>query len=280
MLPESTRRLLLATARRGDAAGLLALREWGKVGGSGDWLEQWQKSLPRVSVLVAAAQVAAAKDAAASIADALEETGYPEQQLGTVIPRKFAGWSEKLPVPTLLSTAVVKARMAPGDEDAMLAVGGGWLQRMVSTLVTDAGRAAGGVQIAATENAGWVRHEPSPYCMRCAPLVGEFYRHNQGFQRHPQCPAVHRPASDREPHDGWSSAPDPSEIKDLTEAQRKALDEGADLNKVVNAHRRKPMDVAGVGNAQRRGTPAWIYKQAGDDRAAAAQLLRQFGYIQ
>lgn len=279
MLPQPTADLLAAQSRRTDTASALALREWRRVGGRGDWLAQWLKLLPTVGRIVGVAQLGAARDAALAVGPALEESGFPEPELGAVNPQRFVGWTERAPLRTVLLSPVVHARMASGSEAEMLAVGGGWLARMVSTLVADAGRAAAGVQIAATERAGWVRYEPPPYCQRCAPLVGRWYRYSQGFQRHPQCPAVHRPASEREPRSGWSSAPDASEVKDLTASQRRALDEGADLNRVVNAHRRKRLEVAGVGNRHREGTPAWIYARAGDDRAAAVELLRRYGYL-
>lgn len=277
--PESTLALYDAQLKRSNGAALLALHEWQRVGGRGDWLAQWQKRLPRVAAIVGAAQVTAASEAADNVPEALEGTGYPEAQLATVNPRRFAGWTDSAPLGLLLVSPVVRARMASGDEDDMLAAGGRWLDRMVSTLVADAGRAAGGVQIAATRNTGYIRYEPAPYCQRCAPLVGKWFRHSQGFQRHPQCPAVHRPASRREPPRGYESRPDADQIKDLTEAQKKALADGADLFKVVNAHRRGRLEVAGVGNVRRQGTPAWIYAQAGDDRAAAVRLFRQFGYL-
>ncbi|MCT1459876.1 hypothetical protein M3G03_10070 [Aestuariimicrobium sp. p3-SID1156] len=277
--PESTLALYGAQLRRSNGAALLALHEWQLVGGRGDWLAQWQKRIPRVAAIVGAAQVTAASEAAGNVPEALEDTGFPERQLAVVEPKRFAGWTEHAPLLVVLSSPVIKARMASGSEDEMLAAGGRWLERMVSTLVADAGRAASGVQIAATEDTGWVRYEPAPYCQRCAPLVGKWFRHSQGFQRHPQCPAVHRPASRREPPRGYASRPDPDQVKDLTEAQKKALADGADLFKVVNSHRHKRMEPAGIGNVNRRGTPAWIYAQAGDDRAAAVRLFRQFGYL-
>ena len=277
--PEPTLDLFAAQLRRSEGASLLAQHEWRAVGGRGDWLAQWQKRLPRVLAIVGSAQVTAASDAAANVAPTLEATGFPETRLAVVEPRRFAGWSERVPLPRLMLSPVVVSRMAPGDEDAMLAAGGRWLDRMVSTLVADAGRAAGGVQIAATENAGWVRYEPAPYCQRCAPLVGKFFRYSQGFQRHPQCPAVHRAASRREPPKGYSSRPGADEVKDLTEAQKKALTEGADLFKVINSHRRRGLETAGIGNVTRRGTPAWIYARAGDDRDAALRLFREHGYL-
>lgn len=277
--PESTLALYRAQVRRSQGASLLALHEWQSVGGRGDWLEQWTKLLPRVASIVGAAQLVSAREAAAAVSPALEESGFPEATLAAVDPQRFVGWTDRAPLRTALLSPVVKARMAPGSEDEMLAAGGRWLDRMVSTLVADAGRAASGVQIAATKNAGWVRYEPAPYCQRCAPLVGKWFAHNKGFQRHPQCPAVHRPASRREPPKGYSSHPGADEVKDLTDAQRKALAEGADLFKVINSHRRRGLETAGIGNVTRRGTPAWIYAQAGDDRAAAVRLFRQFGYL-
>ena len=59
--------------------------------------------------------------------------------------------------------------------------------RIVSALVSDAGRSAESVATAARPNVGYVRFLSPPSCARCAILAGRVYRYSQGFQRHPGC---------------------------------------------------------------------------------------------
>lgn len=62
------------------------------------------------------------------------------------------------------------------------------LDRMVSTLVSDAGRSGMGVATAIRPGVtGHIRYVNSPSCARCAILAGRFYRWSSGFQRHPHC---------------------------------------------------------------------------------------------
>jgi hypothetical protein len=99
--------------------------------------------------------------------------------------------------------------------------------------------------------------------------------------------------------------PQPDQITGLTVGDRKAIDEGADMNQVLNAHRglQGGMETAegtsrqgvfggyirssdgsitrrakGTANPQRL-TPNGIYRLAKDDREWAVKMLKQFGYL-
>jgi len=102
---------------------------------------------------------------------------------------------------------------------------------------------------------------------------------------------------------GLTSAPNPSQITGLNKAERSALDEGADLNQVINAKRGASGMTTTEGTTRRgvfggytrnsdgsltrramgsatpqRLTPAGIYHLA-SDRTEAVKLLQQFGYL-
>lgn len=72
-------------------------------------------------------------------------------------------------------------------------------------------------------------------------------------------------------------------MRGLTAAQTKALNEGADMGRVVNS--RRGMDSArdlSTREAAGRGgrlSPEGVYAQAGDDRQRAIELLRREGYL-
>lgn len=97
------------------------------------------------------------------------------------------------------------------------------------------------------------------------------------------CDCVHVPAESGESPQGYRSQIDPSEVRDLTEAQRRALAEGGDFGRVVNAYRGKHSGQRMTAVTQAKGgrlTPDGIYRLAGDDRQRAVELLRRYGYIE
>lgn len=154
--------------------------------------------------------------------------------------------------------------------------------RLVQSIVTDAARAAEEVAVAVRQDVWHVRFVNPPCCSRCAILAGRVYRWSDGFQRHPGCDCSMIPTTVASP-----LVQDPDElvrqglVTGLSKADRLALEDGADLGRVVNV-RSKKAGLLESGHALTRGgrpTPAGIYRQAGDDRAKAVELLRRFGYI-
>ena len=73
------------------------------------------------------------------------------------------------------------------------------------------------------------------------------------------------------------------EITDLTRAQTKAVEDGADISRVVNTT--KGMRTASFAGRSRtaarapRLSPEAIYNTAADDRQQAIRLLRANGYL-
>lgn len=175
---------------------------------------------------------------------------------------------------TTETNAIVGMVDATADED---------FDRLVESLVQDAARAAESVAVAVRPDVKFVRFLTLPSCSRCAVLAGRVYRYSQGFLRHPNCDCVMLPTTVAAP----DLIQDPAEllrqgqIRGLSKADALAIEHGADFGRVVNVRARK----AGLRQAgkvlARRGkpTPEGIYARAGDDRAKAVELLKQFGYI-
>lgn len=155
-------------------------------------------------------------------------------------------------------------------------------ERLVAGLVQDAGRAAEQVAITVRPRIGWVRYLNPPSCSRCAILAGRVYRYSEGFLRHPGCDCIHVPTMLANPafvHDPVELARD-GLVTGLSKADRKALDDGADLAQIVNV-RSKRAGLSGPDGALIRGgrpTPAGIYATA-TSREDAIERLIAAGYI-
>lgn len=191
------------------------------------------------------------------------------------------------------------------------------LAQFVATEVSAAGIAAGGVEIVAEPTwTNYVRVLNPPSCARCVILAGRIYRDLDGFERHPNCDCVHWPVTDWETaHDlGLVSSPQEAfelgiiggYLKDgtwkpgLSKADMQAIEDGADIGRVINAHRgmttanifgETGVKVTTAGTTRRsawrrahpnlpyRLRPEAIYHIAGGDRGEALRLLRLYGYL-
>jgi len=154
--------------------------------------------------------------------------------------------------------------------------------RLVESLVQDAGRAAEQVAATVHPNVGYVRLLTPPSCSRCAVLAGRVYRYSTGFLRHPNCDCVMVPTSQANPADVLDpvEAMRRGQVTGLSKADRKAIEDGADFNQVVNVRLRK----AGLRQAGRvlsrsgRPTPEAIYRVATSRRDAIERLIAA-GYL-
>lgn len=156
-------------------------------------------------------------------------------------------------------------------------------QRLVASLVQDAGRSAQLVDTTARPRVQHVRHLNLPSCSRCAVLAGRIYRYSDGFQRHPGCDCVMIPTTVAAPdltYDPEKLARD-GLVTGLSKADQQALADGADFNQVVNVRAKKAGLVQSGEALTRAGrpTPAGIYRTAGADRDKALGLLAQHGYV-
>lgn len=167
-------------------------------------------------------------------------------------------------------------------EPMLDAAGDDGFDRLVESLVQDAGRAAEQVAIVTRPRIYHVRFLTPPSCSRCAVLAGRRYRWSEGFLRHPGCDCVMIPttvASDE-------LVQDPVElmrlglVTGLSKADRRAIDDGADFGQVVNVRQRSAgLHEPGRVLARRgRLTPEGIYAQA-ETREEAIELLAANGYL-
>lgn len=252
----------------------------------------WAKVGPRITLLTASGQLGAAKNGAASVPAILAELGQSVDPLGEVNLAAFAGIaSDGRALDSLLYGAVTTAKTAASTMPTAQALqaGGQWLDGAVHTQIADASRGAAGVAIAVRPGVGYVRQASGSSCPRCAVLVGKWFRFNQGFNRHPRDDCFHIPSTQAGAGD-LLSTPEPSQITGLSKADRKALDEGADMNQVINAKRgasgmttsegttRQGLAGQRLAKGQQRLTPEGIYRSAAN-REEAIALLRENGYI-
>lgn len=155
-------------------------------------------------------------------------------------------------------------------------------ERLVASLVQDAGRAADGVAVTVTQDIGYVRYLTPPSCARCAILAGRFYRYSEGFQRHPNCDCIHIPVTvaNRDFIHDPVDLLEQGKVTGLSKADIRAVADGADLAQVVNVRLRK----AGLHSPGRvlaragRPTPEGIYAEA-TSREDAIERLAAAGYI-
>lgn len=196
------------------------------------------------------------------VADALAEQGLDVSPSGSLVPLTFT----------------TDARMLTDMIGPTTNVG-----RLVQSLVQDAGRSAESVATSARPSVGHVRYLSPPSCSRCAILAGRVYRYSDGFKRHPGCDCVMIPSTEDAAPDLVS---DPSDLMSqglvtgLSKADRQAIADGADLNKVVNVRKRSAGLIESGRVLARAGklTPEGIYRIASDQPAAVA-MLRRFGYL-
>lgn len=296
-------------------------RLWNGMGD--DFDASWRRIGPQILAVLTEAQNRVALAALDYVPAALAQSGIPDRPIGRLRPGALVGMaSDGRSLHSLAYGAVTESKIAVGggaNTSTALASGGNWLDLMTKLQVADAARQAVGVMTAARKNLGGnVRVLNPPSCQRCAILAGRFYRWSQGFQRHPRCDCTMAPCPSAEYAKAEGFLEEPmnayrrGEINDLTEAQRFAIDNGADIGQVVNATRgmstttlRRPVIrasspsldpnfkpfvapgmpdlLAGVRRAPveplRLLTPEGIYRLAAGDRDKAIRLLRLYGYI-
>ena len=180
------------------------------------------------------------------------------------------------------------------------------LEQLLLSEVADAGRTASQVEFVSRPDwQNYVRMLTPPSCARCAILAGRIYRDLDAFKRHPGCDCVMVPVQNwQTAHDeGLVSSPkrafENGDIRGLSQADARAVADGADLQKVVNATRGiQKVDMFGrtgvkvtTGATTKRAAwrkanpsrlvrlrPESIYEFA-KDREDAIRLLRLYGYI-
>lgn len=217
-------------------------------------LFQRRVPLPEIALALARYQRAAATAAVVTVsrwADADQMTD----------PDSFAGVSSSgFPViePVIATIdriipAPVSPIPAPWWDDATLFQHE--VELLISSEVADAGRSASQAEMVGHGYTQYVRVLNPPSCARCTILAGRKYRWSRGFQRHPGCDCQMVPVDDPRAADDLLTDPrsafDAGQVgsyrtlKDgsrvfvdgLSKADRRAVADGADIIKVVNASR-------------------------------------------
>lgn len=319
MLPQAATDFYGLQQRVNATAAAEVRRLWRKMGD--DFDASWRRLAPATLDVLVTAQAEMTKAALDYVPRVLAETNLPDRPSGSLRQRSLVGVaSDGRRLDTLVYGGVATTKQAVADGQSVpsaLNAGGDWLDLMTKLQIADAARQAVGVMTASRRNlGGTVRVLSPPSCQRCAVLAGRFYRWSTGFDRHPRCDCVNLPSQSA----GWAKSEgfltDPmsafrnGDIRDLTRAQTKAIEDGADIGRVVNARRgmstasraKRASDLrvpgtVGVGqpdllgmlaglprataasSAAVRLTPEDIYRVAGADRDKAIDLLRQWGYI-
>lgn len=309
------------------AAAIAAIRVWRTIDGKNLDLS-WIRVGAQMAILAGEAQARAAATAGAYLARLLKLQGAEPSPV-RLSRNAFAGLTgDGRPMQGLLYAPVAMSKHLMGDgtriadairqEEAHVAL-------LVRTQVQDSGRMALQTVMAAEPRVrGYVRHVNLPACARCIILAGRFYGFSDGFLRHPCCDCTMIPAIGED----WVDSQDPAELiaamqadhaaklkRSLSDGDLKALEHGADLGQVVNAHRGmttaagpgRPVSVTLEGTTRRgiagrrlaaeaglkaggryrraaslRLTPAQAFEEAGRENWSRDEIVRQltrFGYI-
>lgn len=292
MVPDASAEHYAGQQRLTVATLGLARTAWRQMGS--DFDASWRTVGPQLELIAMSAQLGAARGADPYLRAVLPELGMADDPVAQVVPRAFVGTAgDGRPVASLLYGAVTAAKAAQISLPLVesLARGGRFLDMATHTLVADTSRDAVSSGITARPNvAGWVRMLRPPSCPQCVVLAGKWFRWNRGFQRHPRCDCYHVPAGEGMAGALTTSAKaavEAGQVRGLSAADSRAVADGADVARVVNAHRgMSTAQVAGrsvssTAEAAGRGVrlrPEGIY-QVARDRDDALRLLARFGYL-
>lgn len=225
------------TLRRYHALNMMLARAWSGV--DRDLEGSWRRIGPRISALVTSAQVGAAYDGAHGVHLMLRDARTPVRPHGVILPEAWGGWTNLgMPLDSLLRVSIEKVGASDAATfDAAKSEGLDFLKRVAREQVGAASRGAEQVAVASRPGLGYTRMVNPPCCADCAILAGKFFRWNTGFQRHPGCDCYHVPIAGGEVPEGYVDDIELDQITDLSDAERRALDEGADIYQVINARR-------------------------------------------
>lgn len=262
-----------------------ARRLWAQIGA--DVYAGSARVTPQLVAMMTAAQAAAATGSQEYVETAVQLQGGNPDPAGTVSPAAFGGAaSDGRDLAGLLAWPAFEVNnLVDGGMPIARALGIGLvhLTRIVTTQVQDAARISTGVgTVNDRRTAGYIRVVSGAACSRCLILAGRWYRYNAGFARHPHCDCTQAPAIEHtEPQSPKAlfNAMTPQQLRQAgwSDADVKAINDGADLYQVTNAHRGlRSVSIAGhdititTHGATRRGLAG---KRLGAPRKRAAVRL-------
>lgn len=248
--------------------------------------DSWHQSNADFLMLFAALQARAASDAMDASTLMLAEQGDYITPDGIANPNAYsAGYAPSgidldsyFDIPATHTLTAIKNGM--DTYDAMQA-GRRTLRQMAMQALEDTSVSAMGVSITQRAGVGYVRVESPDCCPRCAILAGKYYRHNQGFLRHPKCHGRNIPCKgkDKAAKQGWIANPmdrfnamgEEEQDRIFGHADAQAIRDGADIYQVVNAHRgMRPVGRGRISMTTSEGT----------SRYGWSRMIRQYQYGQ
>lgn len=278
---------LAASAALAARSQLATGAGWAEILGS---LAGFQLRAAALAVATVATRLDAAPVVAPAVFAGVSALGYP------IVEPIIATIDARLPAP-------VEALPQQWWDDAAAFTAS--VQQLIASEVQDAARSAAQAEMYAQGTERYVRVLVPPSCKRCVVLAGRIYRTDEDFDRHPGCDCTNEPvASLQDAIDrGLVVTPDDAYqrgwIRDLTQAEKQALDDGADITQVINSG--SGISTATIGgrriktttyNTSRRALwrrsnptavvrlrPEAIYRIAAGDRATALRLLKAYGYL-
>lgn len=306
-----------ASAQRTEAGAAVSavLRLWRRM--TGDFDASWAEVGPLILATLDLAQERITTGALAYVPTVIEQTG---QRLYSpaydVAPTTLVGTAGNgYPTEVLAYSAVTHAKQAVGagaSPAQALARGGRYLSTAAGTLLSDTGRTAEKMAGNARRVTWYVRMLNPPSCGRCVILAGRATTARTAFERHPGCDCRNIPQVEAvdgdltvNPADYLDGLDDEELAHALgSKANAQAYRDGADMNQLVNAYRKKgavsvaqtpngrikyategttrfgaarrAMNRAGVSGP--RLMPESIYARAAN-RDEAIELLRAYGWI-
>lgn len=258
-------------AATSDQAARRVLRAWNRTRG-GDLDAGWDAVAPEVESIITRAQITAAKQAPAYVAEASALLGAAAVA-PRLVPDAFGGATrEGRQVGPEMYAGVTTTKTLIGRGVGVgqaFRAGAMYMAVMAKTLVRDAGRSADMTAGVARGARYSVRVVQPGACSRCAILAGvKGYRAN--FLRHPGCRCTSMPLFDDEAPEGFYRSPseyfeslsEAEQARVFTKAGAEAIRLGADPAKVVNARR-------GMFTAQVRGSQGLIPVRATSEGGTA-----------
>lgn len=278
-LPDSVGAYWLGQQRVSAVTLALVKRLWLRMGN--DFDASWDKIAPTLVSAVENAQLKSAGLAADFVPTVLGEQGIDPEVLGDVVPESFVGVTGGgVPLESAMYRSVIASKTAVADgasSGAALAGGAEVLQMLVQTVLSDTGRAAESVGIAARPSVGYVRMMNPPSCARCVILAGRFYKWSAGFKRHPRCDCRHVPSTQQvaseisvDPVRYFRSLTNAQQDSAFGPAAAQAIRDGADISQVVNADR-------GMQRAQVYGRSLAYTTEGTTKRGVAGKVIRARG---
>lgn len=237
------------------------------------------RGMPAVATVVAAHQAAQAVRSQAAVAEMLSEQAIDH---ATDALLNSLAFTTSVDAFVRMAGAAADEATRPSEVEQMALTPEVRLDRLVASLVQDAGRAAEGVSVTARPNVYWTRFVNPPCCSRCAILAGRRYRWSDGFQRHPGCDCSMVASGEQSP---YILSPEEliatGQVRGLSKADAQALADGADIGQIVNV-RSKAAGLTEAGQVLNRAgrlTPGGIYRLADGDRDKALTLLTANRYL-